>query len=96
MYGRDTLYSDKGYIVYNIHEDKSAYVHQIYIKPEYRRTGAIQELEDIIRDKHDVEIVACFVDLKSKNPEQSLMAILSRGYKILSVNTTSIELFKEL
>lgn len=96
MYGRETINTEKGYILFNVYEDGSAYIHQLYIKPEYRKSGAGHELEMEIVRKYGVNKLACYVDCTSNNPEQSLLAILNVGYKIVNINGSNIEFFKEL
>lgn len=96
MYGRETIETEKGFIVFNVYEDKSAYIHQLYVKPEFRKKGSGHELEMEIVKKYKVTKLACYVDCTSDNPEQSLLAILNVGYKITNINGLNIELYKEL
>lgn len=94
MYGRLTLETPKGYILYNVYDDNSIYIHQAYIKPEHRSQGAITEMERELIEKYNAKTLACYVDCVSNNPEQSLLSVLRAGYKINRINGTSIELVK--
>ena len=85
LYGRETItVGNYGFMTYVIYEDKSAYVHGIYIDPQFRGLNAAKQLEDILIEKHDPKSVYCYVDMTTLNPEQSLGCMLKNGYKISS------------
>lgn len=88
--------SDKGLISYSIYPDKSAYIHVAYIDPKWRNTGEATKLENAIIDKHKLNIIYCFVDLASNNPEASLIPILKNNYKIYESRPDKIILRKDI
>lgn len=96
MYGRKTLETDRGYLLYSVFDDGSLYIHQAYVKPEFRNKGAVTKMERQLIEKYGIKLLACYVDCTSRNPEQSLLSILQAGYKINRINENSIELFKEV
>ena len=94
-YGRDTLNTDKGFIVYEHFDDGSLYIHVLFIKQEFRSRGSAKELEQILIDRFNPSSLHCYVDTTGKNPEQSMQAILGVGYKIQDVTNDRIILKKE-
>jgi len=96
LYNRETIQTDKGYILFEVYDDKSAYIHQLYVEPEYRKEGYGHTLEMMIVEKYDVNRLACYVDCSSNNPEQSLLAILNVGYKIYNMDKNTIQFYKDI
>lgn len=96
QFNRKTIESDKGFITYNIYDDNSAYIHVLYVKPQYRSSGEAANLENILIDKHKPSCLYCYVDLTSNNPEISLQAIIGVGYQIEKTTLDKIVLRKEI
>lgn len=91
-YDRETEYSDAGFIVYNDHPD-CLYIHILYIKPEYRRTGAGKELVAKVVEKAKSKITYSYVDLQQKNAENALCALIAAGCTIDKTLTTNTRIY---
>lgn len=96
QFDRKTIETHEGFITYNIYQDESAYIHILYVKPEFRSAGIGKKLEDMIIEKHKPNCLYCYVDLQSKNPEVSLQAIIGVGYKIKSASSEKVVLSKDI
>ena len=95
-YGRKTIETDKGFVVFEIYEDNSAYIHIMYIKPEYRNKKIGSHLMDQITKEYGVKCFTCYVDLTSKEPEKALVPILLNGFKIDKVFSDKIVLYRKV
>ena len=71
-----------GYIVYQVYEDKSVYVHELYILDSARKKGFGTKLESYLLKEENPSVIYCDVDLLSNDPETALIAFLLRDYKI--------------
>lgn len=96
QYNRRYVENERGYICYNVYGDGSVYVHQLYVLPGHRRSGTGTELERLLIEKETPEVIFCDVDLRANNPEASLSAIFTSGYKIHSQKEGLIILCKKL
>ena len=94
QFNRITLEEDYGFITYELFEDNCAYIHILYVKPEFRSDNLGGQLEDIIIEKHNLKHIYCYVDLTSNTPEQSLNCIFKNGYKIDTASADRIVLKK--
>ena len=95
-YDRKVIENDKGYILYNVYEDKSLYIHQAYTLPEFRTENVAGNLEDQLIEKYNAKSVYLYVDLGAKNPELSIKAVLGRKYKIYQTTNEKMVFCKEL
>ena len=96
MYGRDIITDEYGFIVYTAFEDDSLYIHSVYVTEEKRGTNYYTYLEDKVISKEEPTSIFCYVDLTTKNPTQSLKAILKAGYEIVDSNKESLMLKREI
>lgn len=94
QFNRLTLEEDYGFITYELFEDNCAYIHILYVKPEFRSDNLGGHLEDMIIKKHNLKDIYCFVDLGSNEPEKSLNCIFHNGYKIDTATSERIILKK--
>ena len=93
---RFILENEYGFIEYILHDNGDIYIWNLYVKPEHRKTrkGAALEMELI--KKHKPAFIFCEVDTKARNPETSLLAILSVGYILTGYRNDHIQLAKEI
>ena len=96
MYGRDIISDEHGFIVYKAYEDRSLYIHAIYVNEGKRQDGHAYKLEKAVIDKENPSSVFCYVDLTTNNPDLSLSVILAAGYKVFNTTSESIMLKKEM
>lgn len=82
LYGRITFQTNKGFIVFKQMEDKSMYLHLIFIQKEYRRERAAWKLLTNLLDMYKATVAYSYVDTTTENPEQSIAAHLAYGFKI--------------
>jgi len=93
----EVIESELGFILFARTQD-IIYIHDIYIKPEYRKQHFGTNFVNNVIEKHqDAKFIACTVRM-TKNPELSLISALKYGFKILSIDgiNNKIELIKEL
>lgn len=95
-YGRDHILTDRGFIVYSSYSDKSVYVHQLYVKPEYRNVGEGKHLENLLVEKEAPIAILCYVDMESRKWEKALNQFTAHGYRPYKINENRIELIKDL
>lgn len=83
QFNRETIEIEGvGFIVFNIYDDNSCYIHILYVKPEYRGSAIGEELEKKVIEKYKPKVLYSYVDLSSNNPHISLRCILKAGYEI--------------
>jgi len=92
LYDRDSMVFDAGFIVYKLFEDKSIYLHLLYIEEDKRTQGLGTRLTDQLLAHTKAETAYSYIDTTTKNPETSLLAHLMYGFKIYSIEGNSINL----
>lgn len=96
LYGRSTMVSDQGFIVYKAFEDKSIYIHLLYVEPEFRSMGMGGTLANKLMEHTGATTAYSYVDVTTKDPELALLAQLRYGFKIHSINGNNINLVYKL
>lgn len=92
LYGRSTMVLDQGFIVYKAFEDKSIYIHLLYIEPEFRSMGIGGELATKLMKHTGSTTAYSYVDITTKQPELALLAQLRYGFKVHSITDKNINL----
>lgn len=96
--GKSALETDKGFAIYEI-LGKECYLQDLYINPDYRRTGEARKLLNEVSQvaiKAGCEFITTTVSVLAKNPTISTQAILSCNFIIHSVKDNMIYFYKEL
>lgn len=97
-YGRECIENEHGFITYSINGEV-CHLDVLYTKKSSRKTGHAGSIYEIFLSKlpPNVKILICEVDTKSNDPEQSLIVIFSRGFKVLDNNKDRyIRLWKQI
>nr|BFD59657.1 hypothetical protein CKG001_17640 [Bdellovibrio sp. CKG001] len=97
--GRDLiLYPDLGFATFQITE-KECYLVDIYVEKPYRKQDVATRLADdvvkIAKEK-GCTILKGSVDLRAKNPDTSMRALLSYGLKPYSAEDSFIIFYKDI
>lgn len=96
--GQETIANEYGFIMYQI-TGKDCFIHDLYIKPEYRRENHATELADqveYIARKADCTKIWGQVVVGSGGDSVALMSHLSWGLKLQSANGNCIVTVKEI
>lgn len=97
LYNRETYETEQGFVMYNFYEDKSVYIHAVYVKPEFRQKGQVAKfIKDLLINQLGATVATGYVDLTTNNPELALSAWLAVGAKIVEASDKSIVLQKEI
>lgn len=96
LYNRKVISNDNGFILYNVYNDDSLYIHGIYVDSDARGKNAAEKLEAELIELHNPKVITCYVDLTTNNPELSLKVILARGYTVYAADQYGIKLMREL
>lgn len=96
MYGRDTLHTEHGFVVYKAYEDMSLYIHAIYVKKSRRDLKIGSEMVDHIVESTKCNKIYSYVDLTTENPELSIKAHLGYGFKVHKATQDSMSFVKEI
>lgn len=88
------------YLIYDVEGHNELYISDMYVKPEFRNTGAgrslIKEIERIAKEQNCKKMTAA-IWLSNKNPEGPLVADIKYGFRISHVaNNNIIYLVKDL
>lgn len=68
--------------MYQVYEDRSVYIHELYILDSARKKGLGTKLESYLLKEEKPSVIYCDVDLLSNDPETALIAFLLVGYKV--------------
>ena len=96
--GIEYILEKNGFATYKFLKD-FCYLEDIYVTPDARKKGIAYELSqkvEFIAKKEGYTKMLGSVDISAKNPEISLMACFSDGYKILKLDNNIIWLHKEI
>lgn len=94
----ETVTSEHGFATFNVMEDGSFYIVDIYVKPEQRRSGAATELEAQIiakAKKAGAKRVVGSVCLSVKDVTRSMQTLLGSGYRFTTADYTREMLYFE-
>lgn len=95
---KDCIYSDKGFATFSFNES-SCYIEDIYIKPEFRKSGEASRLADEITEiakQKGYSILTGSVCPSGNGSTNSLKALLAYGFKLVSCTHDFIVLSKEI
>jgi len=91
--------TDKGWVTWRYVNDKTVYIIDIYVKPEFRQMGYAKTLADEVAEiakqngyKEMIGTVMC----TAKNSERSIKVLLAYGMTLKNANSDIIVLHKEL
>ena len=96
LYNRDVMEFPNGFIVYSAYEDKSAYIHSVYVKADKRSKGRATSYINHLVKKLELNYLTSYVDLTSKNKDDALAFQLAYGAKIVGSDGTYITLYQEI
>lgn len=94
-----TIEMDNGFIQYRINDDETCFVSEIYIKPEFRKTGITYELEKKVVEKAKeakCKYIYCQADINNPNLDAAVVTIIKNGYSIIGWEGQLIQFNKEL
>lgn len=95
---KDCIYTDKGFATYSF-QDGSCYIENIYIKPEFRKTGEASLLADKISQialENGYDVLTGSVSPLAKGSTESLKALLAYGFGLVSSTNNFIILSKKI
>ena len=95
-YGRETIQTGEGFVVFKVFNDGSAYIHIMYVLPSFRRSDVATKLEQQIIKEYNVTCLTFYVDLTSDNKEESMKAILASGYKVDKLFSDKMTFYKKV
>jgi ribosomal protein S18 acetylase RimI-like enzyme len=78
------LENENGFCIYKYLSPTTAYLQDIYVKPEWRKTAIGKKmLEDVVKicKKSNISALLASTDISANNPEVSALAILKSGFK---------------
>lgn len=97
---KEIIENDCGFITYKIFRDqKECMICDLYVLPEYRKNKIASEMANTVSNiakNNDCNCLTAQVDTLALNCTDSLKVILAYGFKILSCNSRTITLVKEL
>jgi len=82
----DTVKTEHGFATYKV-MGTECYLRDIYVKPEYRKTGEAKKLSEMVRQeaiKEHCQYISGSVNLKTANPTISIKAILGDGFEVVT------------
>lgn len=86
---------DKGFMTF-IHMGDYLYIRDLYVKKDARRDGTGTRLADLVRERYpDIKEWVTEVDTSANKPTESLLAIVSYGFKVAATRDTHIILTRE-
>lgn len=92
------FYNDFGFITWE-YLSKSVHIIDIYIRPEYRKSGKGKELEKVVLDEaktRGYKTIICSACTDTNNWHTSLEILKKVGYQEMLRESNMIWLFKEL
>jgi ribosomal protein S18 acetylase RimI-like enzyme len=97
----EVLENPYGFISFKFDEEnKSCFIQDWYVKPEYRVKGVGHKLADLvdqIANKKGIKTMIGQVDTWAPEPTRNIKAVMAHGYKILDIlDNRIIRLYKEL
>lgn len=96
-YGRRYIeLPNRGFICYEVFDDSSVYVYQIFVAKRHRRQGLGTVLEQMLIEAESPSEIWCDIDKSAFNWKDSLKAILSSDYSIRQDNERNVLLCRKL
>lgn len=95
---KDLVESDKGFILFRI-VGNECHIEEIYILPDYRRTGEASRLTDEVTElakEKGCKALFGFINPETATASLSLTAQLKYGFKPFGVKDTTWVLVKEI
>jgi len=97
--GDDVIETEQGFATYRFSDPTTVYILNIYIRPDYRKSGAATDIADIIRDiakkKGCTKMLGSVVP-STKDSTISLKVLLGYGMKLDSSTNDFILFSKEI
>ena len=97
--GKQVIENDKGFAIYDYIDAEQCYLEDIYVKPEFRKTGVASELADIVTElakakgcKYLIGSVVCGLN----GDTNAMKAFLAYGMRLSEVNGRVIILSKDI
>lgn len=84
---KNIIETDYGFATYRFNKDKSVYIEEVYVKPEFRKQGyASLFVNEIVERSHEqgCNLVITTACPSANNSTDSVKAILAYGFKIKS------------
>ena len=88
---------ENGFASYSIHNDE-CYLQDIYVRPEFRKTGLAKELADEVCKKAiegNCKRLIGSVVVGTRGDSLNLRLLLEHGMKLLSVNNNIIYVYRD-
>lgn len=83
--GVDTIEHEHGFVSYKLFSDE-CYIIDIYVRPDFRKTGLASVLADKVKDiakEHKCKILTGSVDTRLQSATTSAKVLLSYGFRFL-------------
>jgi|SRR5580698_4575598 GNAT superfamily N-acetyltransferase len=97
--GKDIVESEKGFATYQIFDNGDCYIQDIYVAPEFRKTGLAvdmqKEIAQIAKEKGCSALMGS-ISLDDKNASRNLRIMLNENYIIHNTIGTMIFLKKDI
>lgn len=101
---KDILETDTGFAVYGYNcvpgvDFPHCYLADIYVKPEFRQTGAARKMADQIASQAKAagfKTMLGSVDANAQGKHESLLVLIAYGMKLFTVSGTMLWMIKEL
>lgn len=91
---KEIIEDHRGFAAFRVFPElKQLWIADFYLAPEHRKSmigySLFTDLEKVCQER-DLNEMVCQVFTKSMNPEQSLMAVLKLGFKIMHIQDNHI------
>ena len=96
---KELLEWDHSFAVYQINADKSCYLMEVWVHPDFRLQGIARKMADKITEiakERGCNLLMSSTDIKGKGAEESLMAQFAYGMKLHATSGRLIVTSKEI
>lgn len=101
---KEILETEQGFAIYGYNcvlgvDFPHCYIADIYVRPEFRQTGAARKMADQIASQAKVsgfKIMLGSVDGNAKGKHESLLVLIAYGMKLFTISGTLIWFSKEI
>lgn len=97
-YGHEVISTDNGFITFSHHEDGECVIHDLYVRPDSRKSGeGISLCNKVFEDckRRGFNKVGCFITV-SDRASSLVPTYIKYGFKIKSAINNQIVMIKEL
>jgi len=96
-YGRECIETSDGFITFSVHKDV-CHIDTLFVSRETRGRGAARDLFNkcLAALPEEVTLLTAEIDTRSRVCSESLVCILSTGFKILDLRDPYIRIYKRI